>query len=368
MSSGGEAAEQVVRLSAEGAEFALKIVGEGAERILALLMAALQPAPKGQKQPRTKTRGRERLRTMLKSGAELKFFEIQGKDLKKFVAAAKKYGITYCILRQKGDENSMVEIIAKAEDASRVSRIMEKLEAHDLGGGTCEQSKSAKEVRAEKKAMNKAAKKQHDTAVREARAESNQDFRSKRDVLREQYQQEIGREPKPPRERRVPQSRIGQLLQELTREVAQRIPVIGALVRRREEANAPANPEHETPAQDVADDLFTPPAKEGKAEPAAPAATQKEEPAAHPPARTETMKKSPPSASSSQTRQKEGVTISDGGKPSVKADIAAETARQRKQEKQPEKAKQQRGKSQQPKQPQRKKSKKKPAKESQAPK
>jgi len=147
MSSGGEAADQVVRLAFDGAEHVLRIAGTGAEHILALLMAALKPPPKGQKQPKHKLRGRERLRTMLKSGAELKFFEIKGKDLKEFAAAAKKYGLTYCVLRQKDCEHSMVEIMAKAEDAARISRIMEKLEAHDLGGVTHESDEPAKAKR-----------------------------------------------------------------------------------------------------------------------------------------------------------------------------------------------------------------------------
>ena len=356
MSSGGEAAEQVTRLAFDGAEHVLKIAGAGAEHILALLMAALKPAPKGQKQSRTITRGRERLRTMLKSGAELKFFEIQGKDLKEFVAAAKKYGITYCVLRQKGDENGMVEIMAKAEDASRVSRILEKLEANDLGGGTCEQTKSAKEVKAEKRAEAKATQQAAKQKQREGVHEARQQFSISRRVLREQYNQEIGRAPK---ERRVPQTRTGQLLQELTTEVARHIPVVGALVRRREEAIAPTVPEHETPAQDVADDLLAPkPVKEGQAEPVAPAAAQPEKPAAHPTTRTErTTKEKPPSAPLLPTRQREGEIISNeqGGKPSVKADIAAEIAIRREQ-KPPERPKQQ-GKSQQSKQPQRKKTK-----------
>ena len=352
--NGGDAAEQTVRLAMEGAEFTLKIAGEGAERILALLAAALQPSPgKGQKQPRARSRGRERLRTMLKSGAELKFFEIQGKDLKAFAAAAKKYGIAYCVLRQKGSESGMVEIMAKAGDAARVSRILEKLEAHDLGGGTCEPRKSKAEVKAEQKATEKAARKKQQKGVQAAR----QEFNAQRDVLREQYNKDIGREPKPSRERRVPQSRVGQLLQELTTEIARRIPVIGALVRRREEDSAPAEPEHETPVQEASDHLT--PVQEGRAQPEAPAATRKEEPAAHPPARTERKtRENPPSAHSSQTRQKEGEIIFDrqGEKPSVKADIADEIARRREQ-KQPEKSKQQKGKAQKPKQPQRKKSK-----------
>jgi len=373
MSSGGEAAEQVTRLAFDGAEHVLKIAGAGAEHIMALLMAALKPRPKGQKQSGPKLRGRERLRSMLKSGAELKFFEIQGKDLKEFVAAAKKYGIAYCVLRQKGQEGGVVEIMAKAEDASRVSRILEKLEAHDLGGGNCEQTKSAKEVKAEQKATEKAAKQKLDAAVRDARSESRQSFQGKRSELEAQYLRDIGKEPKPPRERRQARTRVGQLLQELTTEIARHIPVVGALVRRREEANAPAEetaapaaPEHEIPAQDVVDDLLAQPAaQEGQAQPEAPAAVRKEEPAAHPPARTErTTRENPPSAHSSQTRQKAGEGISDQSPPeSVKAFLDDEIARRRsEQKKQPEKPKQ-RGKSQQPKQPQRNKKSKTKARE-----
>ena len=355
--NGGDAAEQTVRLAMEGAEFTLKIAGEGAERILALLMAALQPAPKGQKESGSKRRGRERLKTMLKkSGEQIKFFEIQGKDLKEFKDAAKQYRLKYCVLWPKGNANGMVEIVAKAEDAARVSRILEKLEARDLGGGSCEQTKSKAEIKAEQKATEQAAKKKQQEGVHTAR----QEFNARRNVLREQYNKDIGREPKPPRERRVPQSRIGQLLQELTTEIARRIPVIGALVRRREEATAPAEPEHETPAQDVADSLLAQPAeREGQAQPEAPAATRKEEPAAHPPARTERKMKDPPSTPSSPTRQNGGGIISNeqGGKPSVQAFLDTEIARRREQKKQPEKAKQPRGKSQKPKQPQRKKTK-----------
>ena len=353
--NGGDAAEQTVRLAMEGAEFTLKIAGEGAEHILALLMAALKPAPKGQKSPRTKLRGKERLRTMLKSGVELKFFEIQGKDLKEFAAAAKKYGITYCVLRQKGQEGGMVEIMAKAEDTARISRILEKLEAHDLGGGSCEPAKSKAEVKTEKKATEKKAKTKQRTGMRTAR----QAFNVQRDVLREQYNRDISKEPKPARERRVPKTRVGQLLQELTHEVVRHIPVVRGMVQRREEANAPTEPEREIPTQDVVDDLLAPPAREGQAEPEAPAAVQPEARAAHPPTRTETKTRvDPPSAPSSQTNLKGGATISDQSSPeSVKAFLDAEIASRREQK--PPVRPKQKGKTQQPKQTQPKKSKKK---------
>jgi len=357
--NGGDAAEQTVRLAMEGAEFTLKIAGEGAERILALLAAALKPSPG--KESAQKRRGRERLKSLLKPGADTKFFEIQEKDLEKFAAAAKQYNIKYCVLRPKDNEGGMVEIVARAENAARISHIMERLQARDLGSSTREQTKSAKEVKTEQKATEKAAKEKRDAAVRDARNESRQAFQGKRAELQTQYLRDIGK-VKSTRERRQPRTRTGQLLQELTTEIARHIPVVGALVRRREEAAAPAVPEHETPAQDVADSLLAQPAaKEGKAQQEAPAAVQRrniapEEPTAHPPTRTERTRKDPPSAPSSQTRQNGGGIISEPErKPSVKDDIAAEIARRGKQ-KQPASPRQQ-SKGQKPKQPQRKKSK-----------
>jgi len=137
MSSGGEAAEQVVRLSTDGAEFVLRIAGKAAEHIIAILMALSQSNGQ-QKSTQTTTiklSGQERLKNMLKSGAELKFFEIKGADLKQFAAEAKRYGLAYCVARKKNDPDGMAELMARAEDAPKITRIMERLELRALDGG-----------------------------------------------------------------------------------------------------------------------------------------------------------------------------------------------------------------------------------------
>jgi len=247
----GEAAEQIVRIAFDGVEHALRIAGGGAQQIIAMLMAAAQRPDKLPKQPGAKLNGKERLKKMLRSGAELKFFEIQGKDLKAFTAAAKQYGITYCALRQKGRENGMVEIVAKAEDAPRLSRIMERLEARDLGRST------------------------HEVA--------------------EQVRQR----------RRIPViSAIGALLAGL-----------------RPKAAEPAAPEQSTP--DLVNDLLKP-AREGRAQPQAPAVVQPEVHAARPSTRTEP---SAPSANSSPMKLNDGGTISRPRKPSVKTALEESAAR-----------------------------------------
>ena len=120
MNPGGDAAEQVVRLSLEGVEVAAKISGSGAKN-LALLMYAVLKEEK-------KTKGKARLTNMLKSGKELKVYTITSKDLPKFSQEAKRYGVLYCVLKDRNnkDPNAAVDVIARAEDASKIQRITER--------------------------------------------------------------------------------------------------------------------------------------------------------------------------------------------------------------------------------------------------
>ena len=77
-----------------------------------------------------KTKGKARLTNMIKSGKELKVFSIPNKDLKKFTEQAKRYGVLYCVLRDKNTkgDNVPIDIIARAEDASKIQRIVERFE------------------------------------------------------------------------------------------------------------------------------------------------------------------------------------------------------------------------------------------------
>ena len=120
MNTGGEAAEQIVRMSLEGFEVAAKITGAGAKNIAILLYSILKEE--------RKTKGKARLTSMLRSGKELKVFTVKNADLAKFTQEAKKYGVLYCVLadRKNKDPNAEVDVIARAEDASKISRIVER--------------------------------------------------------------------------------------------------------------------------------------------------------------------------------------------------------------------------------------------------
>jgi len=123
VNTSGEAADQVVRMSLEVGEAALKISGEGAKQLAVLLYAVLQD----QSNSRGKTKGRTRLESLVRTGKPLKVFSVKESDLKKFAKEAKRYGILYCAIRNpKEHTDGMVDIMVKEEDAPRINRIVER--------------------------------------------------------------------------------------------------------------------------------------------------------------------------------------------------------------------------------------------------
>ena len=115
MSYSGEAADQVVRLSLNGVEVAAKLSGSAAKQLAIMIYAIL----KDQK----KTKGKIRLTNMLRSGKELKVFAVKDGDLQKFCQEAKKYGVLYCVLKDKNSSDGITDIMVRAEDAAKVNRI-----------------------------------------------------------------------------------------------------------------------------------------------------------------------------------------------------------------------------------------------------
>ena len=145
MNTGGEAAEQIVRMSLEGFEVAARITGAGAKNIAILLYSILKEEKK--------TKGKARLTNMLRSGKELKVFTVRKGDLPKFTQEAKKYGVLYCVLadRKNKDPNAEVDVIARAEDASKISRIVERFNLASVDTASivteAERSRDAKDTK-----------------------------------------------------------------------------------------------------------------------------------------------------------------------------------------------------------------------------
>ena len=98
MNTSGEAAEQVMRMSLEGAEILIKLTGSGAKNAAVLLYSIYKE--------QNKTRGKERLTNMLRSGKPLKVYTFKRDNLEKFKEVAKEYGILYTVLKEKEDRYS----------------------------------------------------------------------------------------------------------------------------------------------------------------------------------------------------------------------------------------------------------------------
>ncbi len=122
MNHSGDAAEQVIRLTLDGIEVAARITGAAAKQIAIFLMAALKS------NDGLKLKGKARLTSMLKSGKALEIFSVKDSDLKQFMNA-KQYGIVYCVLRdRKGDADGLCDIMVKADDAPKISRVIERFQ------------------------------------------------------------------------------------------------------------------------------------------------------------------------------------------------------------------------------------------------
>ena len=114
MNTSGEAADQVVRMSLEVGEAALKISGTGAKHLAVMLYAVLKE--------KKKTKGRVRLETLVKSGRPLTVFSVKESDLKQFVQEAKRAGKT-----EKPEKQGQAEPEKDYPQKSKEDQLMDEL-------------------------------------------------------------------------------------------------------------------------------------------------------------------------------------------------------------------------------------------------
>lgn len=119
-----DTADQMMKMTLEGiqvaAEVGLKAGGMAARSLAVTLYAILKD--------NKKVKGKTNLNNLLKSDKELKVFAIHHSDLKKFCEEAKHYGVLYSVLKEKNNTDGIVDIMVKAEDASKISRMVDKFD------------------------------------------------------------------------------------------------------------------------------------------------------------------------------------------------------------------------------------------------
>ena len=129
MNYGSEPADQVVRYSLEGAEFALRISGTAAKNFFIFAQAVLHDSKK--------THGKTHLIRLLKEQKPLKFFTVDKDRMHDFARASKAHGLLYCPIRDKMDPDH-IEIAILQDDASKANRIIDKLQLAIVDTGTAE--------------------------------------------------------------------------------------------------------------------------------------------------------------------------------------------------------------------------------------
>ena len=139
MNSGGDAAEQMFRMTLEGTEFAVKIAGKGAKEIAILLYTILSQ--------QKKTNGHVSLANMLKTSDKTYMYSIDKIHMRKFAERAKAYGVKYHVCLQ--DKNKVVHLMTDEKSVSKVDRIIQ-----ELGIANVDINKIAKEIQREKAQKN----------------------------------------------------------------------------------------------------------------------------------------------------------------------------------------------------------------------
>ena len=122
MTEEGQVVQMIISAAGKTAELLGRAAigaGKGAMKLLLFAIALAKS------QPRTK--GKIKLEKMLSQGKELVPFQILERDKRTFHKLAKDYGITYVMVKNSKTQDGRVEVIAKAEDAGRINRIIERL-------------------------------------------------------------------------------------------------------------------------------------------------------------------------------------------------------------------------------------------------
>lgn len=139
MNASGDVAEQIVRYSLEGAEFALKVTGTAAKNVAAMLYTVLTD--------QKRSKGKTRVVSMLREKRPTTIYTVKKGDCPEFARQAKRYGIRYAPIPIKKRDHS-VDMMVFADDSARANRIVERFDLTAANTASIqEEIKQSREVR-----------------------------------------------------------------------------------------------------------------------------------------------------------------------------------------------------------------------------
>ena len=129
MNLGSDPADQVVRYTLEGTEYALRLSGTAAKNFAIFAAAVLRD--------QKKTRGKTNLTRLLREGKPLKFFSVSADRMREFAQEAKRHGLLFVPMLDRNDPNH-IEVAIWADDAAKVERIIERMQLDVVETGEAE--------------------------------------------------------------------------------------------------------------------------------------------------------------------------------------------------------------------------------------
>ena len=109
----------MAREALQFSEVAIKLTALGFKNSLALALAYAKENPK--------IRGKASLDRLLRENKELKVIPIKTEDVSQFKEYARQYGVLFAVIKDKSAQGEKVDIMFKAEDASKLNRIYEQM-------------------------------------------------------------------------------------------------------------------------------------------------------------------------------------------------------------------------------------------------
>lgn len=119
MNTSGEVADMMVKEGIDLSDRAIRLAALGAKNLAAILIALLKD--------NEKLHGKTSLKQLLKSEKPLCILQIKNDDLVRFRKEAKRYGVLFTAIRDKGAGTGLCDIIARQEDVAKLNYIIEKL-------------------------------------------------------------------------------------------------------------------------------------------------------------------------------------------------------------------------------------------------
>lgn len=129
MNLGSDPADQVVRYTLEGSEFALRMTGTAAKNFAVFVAAVLRD--------QKRTRGKTNLTRLLRAGKPLKFFSVPAERMREFTQEAKRHGLLFVPMRDRTNPGN-IEIAIWAEDSAKVERIIDRMQLDVVETGEAE--------------------------------------------------------------------------------------------------------------------------------------------------------------------------------------------------------------------------------------